>query len=340
MLSNVARVPLNPGSIALLPIVNLYFERIQQLIQRVQSYPPQEVLVELAVLWAVVYLVLRVIRGTRGAKVIKGVALILIIATLTVRVLGRSDSAEAGSFERLTFLYNNFLSAVAVVLVVIFAPELRRGLVRLGDLGWFAGGSMRRGKVLDELLASVAYLSQNKIGALIAIERQVGLDGIVETATPVDALVTKELLNTIFWPGSALHDMGVVIRGDRLALAAAQFPLAEGESFGTELGSRHRAAVGLSQEADALVIVVSEETGTISLAEGGILARHLSLDDLATTLARRFGQSRASRKAAPVTSTAKPLSSDKKSDDKNSDEKNTDGKSPDEKKSDDKIVAA
>lgn len=282
--------------------MNVYFDRLQQLIDRVRSYPPEEVLIEMAVLWVVVYLILRIIRGTRGAKVIKGVALVLIVVTLTVRVLGRSETGEAGSFERLTFLYNNFLSAVAIVLVVIFAPELRRGLVRLGEVGWVPGIATRRGRILDELLASIKYLSENKIGALIAIERQVGLDAIVETGTPMDAVVTKELLNTIFWPGSALHDMGVVIRGDRIALAAAQFPLAEGENLGAELGSRHRAAIGLSQEADAMVIVVSEETGSISLAEGGVLSRRISLDDLRTTLSRRLGSIR-NTASAPVKTT-------------------------------------
>ena len=135
-----------------------------------------------------------------------------------------------------------------------------------------------------------SYLSKNKIGALVAIERQVGLKGIVEAGTKMDASVTKELLNTIFWPGSALHDLGVVIQGDRIVAAGVQFPLAEGERFSSSLGSRHRAAIGLSQEADSLVVVVSEETGTISLAERGQLVRNLSTDGLRSQLVRGLGQ--------------------------------------------------
>ena len=134
------------------------------------------------------------------------------------------------------------------------------------------------------------YLAKNKVGAIVVIERQVGLDGLVEGGTKLDATVTHELLKTIFWPGSALHDMAVVIRGNRIVAAGVQLPLAEAEQFSAELGSRHRAAYGLSQEADSLVVVVSEETGTISLAERGRLIRNLSIDGLRTQLVRGLGQ--------------------------------------------------
>jgi diadenylate cyclase len=134
------------------------------------------------------------------------------------------------------------------------------------------------------------YLAKNKVGALIAIERQVGLGGIVEAGVRVDADVSEELLNTIFWPGSALHDMGVVLRGDRLVAAGVQFPLAEGDSVRQELGSRHRAAIGLSAEVDALILVVSEETGIISVAERGQLTRNLSIEDLRKVLTKGMTQ--------------------------------------------------
>ena len=143
--------------------------------------------------------------------------------------------------------------------------------------------------MIEELVSAMQYLSRNKIGALIAIERRVGLRGIVEQGTRLDAEVTKQLLDTIFWPGSALHDMGVVIQGDRIVAAGVQFPLADGESIPQELGSRHRAAIGLSQETDALILIVSEETGTISIAERGELTRGLSADDLRPILSKGFG---------------------------------------------------
>ena len=264
------------------------FERLIQLLQRLQGYlSPGEVwqiLIELAVIWVVVYVIFRFLRGTRGARVIKGAAVILIIGTLIIQVVGQQNA-----LERLNFLYSNFLAIASLMLVIVFQPELRRALVRLGEARLFRQSGIRKARIVDQVLAAIRYLSRNKIGALIAVERQVGLQGIVELGVRLDAEVTQELLNTIFWPGSALHDMGVVIRGDRIVAAGVQFPLAEGENLSQELGSRHRAAIGLSQEADALVIVVSEETGTISLAERGELTRGLTLDELRPILTRGLG---------------------------------------------------
>ncbi|BAM04009.1 diadenylate cyclase CdaA [Phycisphaera mikurensis] len=239
------------------------------------------VLIELAVIWVVVYLIFRFLRGTRGARVVKGAALILISGTLAVQVLGGDEK-----LARLNFLYSNFLAFASVMLVIVFQPELRRALVRLGEARLFRSSGLRRARVVDELLASIAYLARHKVGALVAIERQVGLGGVIEAGVRIDAEVTKELLNTVFWPGSALHDMGVVLRGDRLVSAGVQFPLADGDALPQELGSRHRAALGLSQECDALVVVVSEETGTISLAERGRLDRELTVEELRSRISR------------------------------------------------------
>ena len=260
------------------------FDSLSQLADRLRGYLRTEwwaVLFELAVIWVVVYLILRFLRGTRGARVIKGIAIILIVGTLTIQIFG-----GASQLERLNFLYSNFLAFVSIMLVIVFQPELRRALVRLGEARFFRQTGLRKARIVDELIGSITYLSRNKVGALIAIERQVGLGGIVEAGVRLDSEVTKELLNTIFWPGSALHDMGVVIRGDRLVAAGVQFPLAEGDAVSQELGSRHRAAIGLSQEVDALIIVVSEETGTISVAERGELTRGLDADDLRAVLAK------------------------------------------------------
>ena len=255
--------------------------------KRIDSYRPYEVLIELALLWIVIYVIFRFLRGTHGARVMKGLALVLIIVTLTSRVLVGEDA-----FERLDLLYKNFLGFIALALVIVFQPELRRGLVRLGEARFFRAGGLRRARVIEEVVAAVDYMSKHKIGALIAMEGQVGLDGIIESGTRMEATVSRELLNTIFWPGSALHDMGMVIRGDRIVAAGVQFPLAEGE-FDAELGSRHRAAIGLSQGADTLVIVVSEETGKVSVAERGRLTRDLTLNALRTLLVRSLGRAEA-----------------------------------------------
>jgi len=265
-------------------LLNNLLQNLNQVWARVQNYWETEwwaVCFELAVIWVVVYLILRFLRGTRGARVIKGVAIILIIGTLTIQIFG-----GANQLERLSFLYSGFLGFISIALVIVFQPEIRRALVRLGETRFFRQTGLRKARVVEELLGSMQYLSRNKVGALIAIERQVGLGGIVEAGIRVDADVTKELLNTIFWPGSALHDMGVVIRGDRIVAAGVQFPLAEGDSVEQELGSRHRAAIGLSAEVDSLILVVSEETGTISVAERGTLTRHLTVEDLRRVLSK------------------------------------------------------
>ncbi|MEO1236100.1 MAG: diadenylate cyclase CdaA [Planctomycetota bacterium] len=265
-------------------MLNSLLDNLNQVWARITNYWETEwwaVLFELAVIWVVVYLILRFLRGTRGARVIKGVAIVLIIGTLTIQIFG-----GANQLERLGLLYSNFLTVVSLMLVIVFQPELRRALVRLGEAKFFRQAGLRKARVVEELLGSIQYLARNKVGALVAIERQVGLGGIVEAGVRVDADVSKELLNTIFWPGSALHDMGVVLRGDRIVAAGVQFPLAEGDGLPQELGSRHRAAIGLSSEVDALILVVSEETGTISVAERGELTRGLSIEDLRKVIAK------------------------------------------------------
>ncbi|MEE8170720.1 MAG: diadenylate cyclase, partial [Phycisphaerae bacterium] len=177
-----------------------------------------------------------------------------------------------------------------VIAVIVFQPELRRALIRLGAAGWLPGLGRDVSAMLDEVMQSVAYLSRNKVGALIAIERNTELGGLIERGRKLDAEVSTPLLNTIFWPGSALHDMGVIISQDRIAAASVLFPLTDNEALEAELGSRHRAAVGLSEESDALVIIVSEETGAVSLAEHGILHRKLAPEALRKMLESRLAR--------------------------------------------------
>ncbi len=269
---------------------DVIIQRLEQLIQRIDGYPAHEVWTELLVLWVALYLVLRFLRGTRGGRAIKGMAMVLIVATIFVKLL-TSDN----EYERINFLYSNFMWFAGIALVIVFQPEIRRAAVRLGEARLFMGSGPRRSKTVDELVRAVSYLSRNKIGGLIALERRVALKGIVEGGTRLDSEVSHELLETIFWPGSALHDMGVIIRDNRIVGAGVQFPLAEGDFVDSELGSRHRAGIGLSQEADALVIIVSEETGTISIAQRGKLTRDLNADELREKL--KVGLGRAAMEA-------------------------------------------
>ncbi|MFA7236835.1 MAG: diadenylate cyclase CdaA [Phycisphaeraceae bacterium] len=265
-------------------------ERIQQLLTRLRGDNPVEGLVEFAIIWVAVYLIFRFLRGTRAARMFKGLGVVLIITSLLLVL------APENAFPRIQFLYKGFLGFAAIAMVVIFQPELRRALVRLGEARLFRSTASTMEPVIDQIILAVTYLAKNRIGAIIAIERDVPLGGIIEVGTRLNAEVTAELLQTIFWPGSALHDMGVVIHDSKIAAAGVQFPLAEGEDIAQELGSRHRAALGLSQEADCMVIVVSEETGAISLAERGQLIRKLSPDALRSMLKRGLKQA-----ATPIT---------------------------------------
>jgi diadenylate cyclase len=161
--------------------------------------------------------------------------------------------------------------------------------MRLGETRLFRGWSNQLSEEIEQLVEAATFCSKRKIGALIAIEREVGLGGIADSGTHIGAELTAALLNTIFWPNSPLHDLGVVISQGKVAYAGVQFPLAEEGTLERELGSRHRAAVGLSNESDAVVIVVSEETGDVSIAERGILMRKLTPDALRGLLTELLG---------------------------------------------------
>jgi diadenylate cyclase len=228
--------------------------------------------------------VIRFIQGTRAAGALKGTLFIIVLATIVVRVLGQQEA-----FQRIKFLYDTFLTLLAITLIVVFQPELRRGLIRLGETPILRRTHRGTSEVIDALVESAAYLSKASFGALIVVERENRLKGLVEGGTPIHGQVSARLLETIFFPGSALHDLAVVVRGGEVISAGVQLPLAEPEDMpDPSLGSRHRAALGLSMECDALVVVVSDETGTISLAERGRFVRGLTPDELRDALWRRL----------------------------------------------------
>ena len=234
------------------------------------------VLLELVVIGIVIYSIMRFLRGTGGEKLIKGI-IFLLLGIWGVGILAQKLNLD---IDRIRLLSKYFLGAVLVVAAVAFQPELRRGLIRLGVTRLGRTAQPQLVQVIEQVVDATACLSQTQIGALIAFERQVGLADLEAGGTPIDAEVTAQLLNTIFWPGSPLHDMAVIIRNDRILTAGVQLPLAEHGDFDRLLGSRHRAAVGLSVQTDAVVVVVSEETGNIGLAVGGKLTRFLTLEQL------------------------------------------------------------
>ncbi|MHB1769240.1 MAG: diadenylate cyclase CdaA [Phycisphaerae bacterium] len=257
---------------------------LHTLLNRLTAYPWWVVTLELALIGVVVYWMLEFLRGTRGARLIKGVALFLIIAYTIIKLGGNK-------LPQVEFLFSRLLVFTSFAIVVVFQPELRRALIRLGETRFFRPGSSASRRLIDSLCQTAEYCSRNRIGALIAVEREVGLGALLEQGTILNADTTSELLNTIFWPGSMLHDMGVVIREGRIAAAGVQFPLAEGVEVSPEMGARHRAALGLSQESDAIIIVVSEETGIISIAQRGEFVRELTGEQLRERLTNALQKS-------------------------------------------------
>lgn len=271
-------------------------EAIAAYFQRVATYNLVVVAIQLFLIGLVVWLVMRFLRGTRGARLVKGAALLLTIVFIFARLLPKDPE-----WKRIEFLYGHFLWFAVVAFVVAFQPELRRALISIGQARLFRSRNVEIEDMIDELINSLSFLSRNKIGAIIALERSVGLGAIIEAGTPIDAVVTTDLLNTIFYPGSAMHDMGVIIHNQRVAAAGCQFPIAESEEVDSSLGSRHRAALGLANDSDAIIIVVSEETGRVSLAYEGQLYIGLDMTGIREMMLDLLAPHRKRRKTDPVT---------------------------------------
>ena len=229
---------------------------------------------EISILWFCYYVFILYIKGTRTVQVLKGIFIVVIIY-LVVQKLG---------LETITWIMTKLLPISILALIIIFQPELRRGLARLGQFGVFPAKEF----VIDEITKSATMLSKKKIGALIAIEREIGLRPYIESGVLLDSKVTSEIINTIFMPNTPLHDGGIIIEEDRIIAAGCLFPLTQEGHVTKTLGTRHRAALGLSEETDAIVIVVSEETGAISVAISGKLTRDLDKDELVKSLTNLY----------------------------------------------------
>lgn len=227
-------------------------------------------LLQIFVLAVAYYYIFLFFRGTRGAQVLVGFALMLTI------LIGLTSLFN---LDALNWLLRRLLVFLWVALLVVFQPEIRRALAELGKQPVFAVSRERR-TVVDHIVQAVVMLAEHRIGALIAVEREIGTRAVQETGTRLDAPVVPELLASIFFPHTPLHDGGVIIRGNRIAAASCVFPLSHNMELHKQLGTRHRAAVGLSEETDAVVVTVSEETGTISVCYRGRLSRGLDRERL------------------------------------------------------------
>ena len=247
---------------------------------RVARYEWWIVVVELFSIGLIVYWVVDFLEGTRGERLFRGVIFILVAGVLILNLV-----VERLEFLRLQYLYKGFLIAVLIVAAAAFQPEIRRVLIQIGQPRIWTGSSHQLSRTVEQLITAVTELSAARIGAIIVLERQVALGEFIETGVRLDARVTADLLKTIFYPGAALHDMAVVIRDDRMVAARVQLPLAEaGSADGIELGSRHRAALGITAGSDATCLVVSEETGAISVAQNGRLDRNVTAAEVRSYL--------------------------------------------------------
>ncbi|HEX2500646.1 MAG TPA: diadenylate cyclase CdaA [Methylomirabilota bacterium] len=246
-------------------------------------------LVDIAIVAFVLYRVLLVFRGTVAIQMLAGLGLLMI---------ARFVSRQA-DLRSVSFVLENFWAFWVLALIVLFQPELRRTLAQAGRsrvLQRVVGqGSAERRQVLEEIVRAVDALAVKRIGALIGVERQVGLRAYAELGVPMEAVVSAELLGSLFQPGSPLHDGAALIQGNRITAAGCFLPLSRNLGLSRTLGTRHRAAVGLSEETDAVVVVVSEETGVISLAVDGVVERGLDTEQLGERLAALLGASKASR---------------------------------------------
>ena len=229
----------------------------------------------------IIYRVLLLIRGTRAQQMLVGLGLI-ILAFFASRFLG---------FKTLSWILDNFISSILLVVIVVFQNDIRRGLQRVGRRNFFGAMGFGPGTFLaDELMKAAEVMARDRTGAIILIEREATLSELADTGVRLDAKVSGSLLAQLFVTPGPLHDGALIIQGSRITAAAVFLPLSQNPQLSPYLGTRHRAAVGATEELDALAIVISEERGQISLAESGVLHRNLEPEKLKSMLQQYFGE--------------------------------------------------
>jgi len=232
-------------------------------------------IIDILIVAFVLYRLMLLIKGTRAVQLIKGLV-VLVVATTVSSWL---------HLDTLHWLLRQTMLGLVVALPIVFQPELRRALEKIGGGKFFSRpltqmADIDRTRLVDNVVKAAGILAANRVGALMIVERNTGLEELVDTGTRVDGLVSPELLVNTFVPKTPLHDGAVIIRGDRIAAAACVLPLSESPYIDKKLGTRHRAGLGITEESDALAVIVSEETGTISLASEGILNQEMGEPEL------------------------------------------------------------
>ena len=230
-------------------------------------------LLDVLVVWYVIYMLMMLLRGTKAVQLFRGIVVIIFIKLASWYI----------GLETVSLIMDQVINWGIIAIIVIFQPEIRRGLEHLGRGSLFANYNRKENeseiKLFDALYQAIQYMSKRRIGALITVQMNTGLDDYIETGIPLDADVSGALLINIFIPNTPLHDGAVIIKDNRIAVAAAYLPLSESNLIPKELGTRHRAAVGISEVTDALTIVVSEETGGVTITKNNELIRDLTQQD-------------------------------------------------------------
>lgn len=242
-------------------------------------------IIDIAIIAFVFYKLLGLIKETRAEQLVKGFLIILIISKLS----------EWAKLYAINFILQSTFTIGLIALVILFQPELRKALEHLGRSQWFItsnkkGANDSQLKMINEVIDAAGVMSRKKIGALIVVERMIGINDIVETGTITDAKVSADLLMNIFYPKSPLHDGAVVIKNNRIMAAGCLLPLTSNKYISKELGTRHRAAMGMTETSDAVIVVVSEETGAISMAVEGKLQRFLDPTTLKELMIQALNQ--------------------------------------------------
>lgn len=230
-------------------------------------------ILDILLVWFVIYKILTLIKGTKAVQLLKGIFVIIIIRIIT----------EYLGLTTLGWMTNQVIDYGFLAIIIIFQPELRRALEQLGRGKLFARSGMQEEEERDRLISamtkSISYMAKRRIGALISIEKDTGLNDYIETGIQMNSDISSELLINLFIPNTPLHDGAVIIQKNRIAAAACYLPLSESPFISKELGTRHRAAIGISEVTDAVTVIVSEETGGISLTVNGELHRDLSMEE-------------------------------------------------------------
>ena len=243
------------------------------------------IVVDIAIVWYVLYKLIMIIRGTKAIQLLKGIVVVVIVWGLSIIF----------ELKTIQWITNQAILWGFLVIIILFQPELRRALEQLGRGSIFSRSTLSEEEITEgivkSIVASTIYMAKRRIGALITIELETGIGEYAETGIPINAHLSNQLLTNIFTPNTPLHDGAVIIKNDQIIAAACYLPLSESASISRDLGTRHRAGLGISEVTDALTIIVSEETGTVSYTKNGELVRGVDEEQLVQVLTKSLTQS-------------------------------------------------